>query len=44
MTTGEGFPISTAYKVIGSLKARALALALCRDHRLPLHFAQVRAA
>jgi len=43
MTTREGTPISRVYKVFGSLKARALALALCRQHRLPLTFAEVNA-
>ena len=41
MTTGEGTPVSRVYKVFGSIKARALALALCRQHRLPLTFAAV---
>jgi len=41
MTTREGTPISRVYKVFGSIKARALALALCRQHRLPLTFAEV---
>ena len=41
MTTREGTPVSRVYKVFGSIKARALALALCRQHRLPLTFAEV---
>ena len=41
MTTREGTPISRVYKVFGSIKARALALTLCRQHRLPLTFAEV---
>ena len=41
MTTREGTPISRVYKAFGSIKARALALTLCRQHRLPLTFAEV---
>ncbi len=41
MTTREGTPVSRVYKVFGSIKARALALTLCRQHRLPLTFAEV---
>ena len=41
MTTREGTPISRVYKVFGSIKASALALTLCRQHRLPLTFAEV---
>ena len=41
MTTREGTPVSRVYKVYGSIKARALALAMCRQHRLRLTFAPV---
>ncbi|HRZ13056.1 MAG TPA: hypothetical protein P5567_11455 [Kiritimatiellia bacterium] len=41
MTTREGTPVSRVYKVYGSIKARALALAMCRQHRIRLNFAPV---
>jgi hypothetical protein len=44
MTDSNGNPVSTVYNVIGGIKARNLALALCRDHRLPWVWASIQTA
>ena len=43
MTTAAGKAVSTVYRVVGGEKARNLALAMCRQHRIPLTFGQIAA-